>query len=101
MLPLPPPIFFINNSLAPCFFPKGDYYMFAVKVSPSTCEKGDGEAAASRPQMRAGSPSGLDFTATCFGSEQKPADDPGFQRDGWALIAGSGDRCLLRCRSSE
>jgi hypothetical protein len=36
---------------------------------------------------------------TCFGPEQQPAR-PKFTREaGWALIAGSGDRCQLRCGS--
>jgi hypothetical protein len=54
-----------------------------------------------RTRPRAGSPSGLDFTATCLGSEHKPAADPKFPRSGGALIAGSGDRCPLCRRDSE
>ena len=91
---------FKKTSQAPCFFAKGDYYITAAKFSLST-GKVTGRRPSGRTQTRAGSPSGLDFTATCFGPEQKPAADPSFQRAGWALIAGSGDRCPLRCRCSE
>ena len=103
MIPyLRPQIIFKKISLAPCFFAQGGYYIIATKFSLSTCKyrlRGDGQSAA--PDRGQGRPPDWTSRPPALAPSKSRPLTRRFPRAGWALIAGSGDRCLLCRRDSE